>query len=267
MMLDPFRRQIDYLRVSITDRCNLRCVYCMPEEGIRLIDHSSVLSFEEITEFVRCAVEMGITKVRLTGGEPLVRRGAVALVAMLAGIPGLRDLSMTTNAILLSRYAQPLRSAGLRRVNISLDTLDPEKFRAITRGGDIAEVFRGIEAAREAGLAPIKINCVVKSGPAEPDALAVKQYCEERGLIARFIDEMDIEKGQYGIVHGGSGGNCSGCNRLRLTSDGYLKPCLFNDIAFNIREMGYREALLQAVARKPQSGDKSTSHKFYNIGG
>jgi cyclic pyranopterin phosphate synthase len=266
-MLDKFQRPINYLRISLTDRCNLRCVYCMPAEGIRLIDHSALLTFEEIAEFTECAVDMGISKVRLTGGEPLVRRGVIALVGMLASIPGILDLSMTTNAVLLSGFALKLKQAGLQRVNISLDTVNADKYRVITRGGDIREVFRGIEAARHAGLAPIKINCVVKESPDEPDALEVKHYCDAHDLIARFIDEMDIEKGQYGVVHGGSGGNCASCNRLRLTSDGFLKPCLFNDLAFNIRQMDYREALRLAVEQKPECGDKSTSHKFYNIGG
>ncbi len=266
-MLDRFQRPINYLRISLTDRCNLRCVYCMPAEGIQLIDHREVLSFEEITEFTRCAAALGINKVRLTGGEPLVRRGVVKLVGMLSSIPGILDLSMTTNAVLLPRYAMDLKQAGLQRVNISLDTINAYEYRAITRGGDIGDVFRGIEAAKQSGLFPIKINCVIKRSPDEPAALEVRKYCDAQGLIARFIYEMDIEKGQYGVVHGGSGGNCAGCNRLRLTSDGLLKPCLFNDIAFSIRRMDYRDALRAAIEQKPEYGDKSTSHKFYNIGG
>lgn len=266
-MLDRFQRTINYLRISLTDRCNLRCVYCMPAEGIPLIEHSAVLTFEEITAFTRCAVELGIDKVRLTGGEPLVRRGVVKLVGMLASVPGILDLSMTTNAILLPRYAMDLKHAGLHRVNISLDTLNAEEYRAITRGGDIRDVLRGIEAAKEAGLSPIKINCVVQRSPDEPAAQQVRRYCEAEGLIARFIDEMDIEKGQYGIVHGGNGGNCASCNRLRLTSDGLLKPCLFHDTAVNIRALDYRDALRAAIRQKPECGDRSTSHKFYNIGG
>jgi len=266
-MFDRFDRPIDYLRISVTDRCNLRCVYCMPAEGIRLIDHSSVLSFEEIAEFTRCAVELGIRKVRLTGGEPLVRKGTTHLVRMLSAIRGIEDLSMTTNAILLPRYAVALKEAGLRRVNISLDTIDEAKFREITRGGDIRDVLRGIEAARVAGLSPIKINCVIVDSPDDPDALAVKRFCEEQGLIPRFIKQMDIEKGSFGVVHGGSGGHCASCNRLRLTSNGLLKPCLFNDVAFDIRKMNYREALRMAVDQKPRAGVHSNTHKFYNIGG
>ncbi|PKL82563.1 MAG: radical SAM protein [Ignavibacteriae bacterium HGW-Ignavibacteriae-3] len=266
-MLDNFNRQINYLRISITDRCNLRCVYCMPEEGIKLVDHSSILSFEEITEFTKTAVRMGIRKVRITGGEPLARRRAVDLVRMLSGIKEIKDLSMTTNAILLTKYAQDLKQAGLMRVNISLDSIDPEKYRTITRGGEIQKVFDGINSAIAAGLSPIKINCVIKKNIDEPDAAAVQKYCDENGLIARFIDEMDIEKGQFGIVHGGSGGDCANCNRLRLTSDGFLKPCLFSDISFNIREMDYASAIKLALDQKPECGLNSYSNKFYNTGG
>jgi len=266
-MLDKFNRQIDYLRISVTDRCNLRCIYCMPEEGIKLIDHNEILSFEEITEFAKCAVEQGITKVRITGGEPLTRKGIVNLVGMLSAIEGINDLSMTTNAILLKKYAGELKQAGLMRVNISLDTIDPEKYNKITRGGNIQEVFDGIEAAIKAGLSPIKINCVIKKSVDEPEALAVKKYCDENGLTARFIFEMDIEKGEFGIVHGGSGGDCASCNRLRLTSNGFLKPCLFSDICVNIRKTNYRDAVQIALEQKPECGLKSTSHKFYNIGG
>jgi cyclic pyranopterin phosphate synthase len=266
-MFDQYNRPITYLRISITDRCNLRCVYCMPEEGISLFGHADVLSFEEITEFTRCAVEMGITKVRITGGEPLVRKGAVRLVSMLSAIPGILDLSMTTNALLLHRFAGDLKEAGLQRVNISLDTIDPERYRAITRGGDIQLVLQGIKTAQAIGLSPIKINCVIKKSLDEPDAQAVRRYCEEHGLIARFIYEMDIEKGSYGVVHGGTGGDCAQCNRLRLTSNGDLKPCLFNDLAFNIRTMDSREALRRAIEEKPECGSRSSTHGFYNVGG
>ncbi len=266
-MFDRFSRSIDYLRISVTDRCNLRCVYCMPSGGIKLIDQRSVLSFEEIVAFTQCAVQAGIRKVRLTGGEPLSRKGVVHLTGMLSQIGGIEDLSMTTNAILLPRFAHELKRAGLHRVNISLDTMDEEKFREITRGGDIRDVFRGIEAARAAGLLPIKINCVIRETPDESDAAAVMKYCEKQGLIARFIRKMDIENGKFGVVHGGSGGHCASCNRLRLTSDGLLKPCLFSDLAFNIRKMNYAEALRLAVDQKPEAGAHSTTHQFYNIGG
>ena len=266
-MLDSFNRQIDYLRISITDRCNLRCVYCMPEEGIKLIDHKDILSFEEIAEFTAAAAEMGITKVRITGGEPLARKGVVNLVKLLSKIEGIKDLAMTTNGIFLAKYAKELKDAGLHRVNVSLDTMDPKKFFELTRGGSLDDVLNGIFEAKKAGLAPVKVNCVVKTSIKEPDALEVKKFCEQNGLVSRFIYEMDIEKGEFGVVHGGSGGDCANCNRLRLTSDGYLKPCLFSDISINIRHTDYRSAILKAVGEKPECGHNSTAHKFYNIGG
>jgi cyclic pyranopterin phosphate synthase len=266
-MFDQYKRRIDYLRISVTDRCNLRCVYCMPEEGITLIDHRDILTFEEITEFTRCAVSMGITKARLTGGEPLARKGIVNLVRMLAAIEGIEDFSMTTNAILLSKYALELKTAGLGRVNISLDTVDAGRYKQITRGGNIQEVFAGIEAAKNARLQPVKINCVIKKSIDESDAVAVQRYGDEHGLTVRFIYEMDIEKGAFSGVHGGTGGDCAQCNRLRLTSDGFLKPCLFNDISVNIRTTEYREAIQLALLQKPERGLSGTSHKFYNIGG
>ncbi|MFC2134117.1 GTP 3',8-cyclase MoaA [Bacteroidota bacterium] len=266
-MLDNFNREINYLRISVTDRCNLRCLYCMPEEGIEQIDHDSILSFEEIYEFTKVAVEMGVSKVRLTGGEPLVRKGIVDLVGMLASIDGIKDLAMTTNGILLNKYAENLKTVGLQRVNVSLDTIDPQKYKTITRGGNIDQVFAGIDAAKKAGLLPIKINCVVNKSIDDPDAVEVKKWGDENGCIVRFIDEMDIEKGKFSIVHGGDGGDCTRCNRLRLTSDGYLKPCLFSDISASIRNREYHEAIGKVIVQKPECGFKSNSNKFYNIGG
>src|ERR1035437_3517974 len=169
-MLDHYNRNINYLRISVTDRCNLRCRYCMPEEGIELIRHEDILSFEEIVEVVKVGVSKGINRLRLTGGEPLVRKGIVSLVGMLTQIEGIEEVSMTTNGTLLAEYATELASAGLKRVNISIDTLDPEKYRELTIGGDINSVLKGIKAAKGAGLSPIKLNCVVKNSSAEPDA-------------------------------------------------------------------------------------------------
>ena len=266
-MIDRFKRKINYLRVSVTDRCNLRCVYCMPEHGVELINHKEILTFEEIVEIVRTGVEMGIDKVRLTGGEPLVRRGIVDLVRMLSEINGIKDLAMTTNGVFLDKYAEPLAKAGLHRVNISLDTLDPEKFRQITRVGNIQDVLRGIEAAKAAGLTPIKINCVIKKSPQEEDALQVADYCKKNDLQVRFIKEMDLEDGIFSKVIGGEGGHCAVCNRLRLTANGKIKPCLFDDLEFDVRELGIKEAYLQAVGQKPRSGTENKINKFSNIGG
>ncbi len=266
-MLDRFDRNITYLRISVTDRCNLRCRYCMPEEGVKLISHEDILSYDEITAFTRVAVAAGINKVRITGGEPLVRKGIASLVEMISAIEGVTDLSMTTNGILLSEYAAPLAAAGLMRVNISLDTLDPDKFGFVTRGGDITAVLRGIEAAQRAGLRPVKINCVIKSTPDEEDARAVAEYCMKEGLEVRFIRQMDLAAGTFSVVHGGSGGHCAKCNRLRLTPEGMLRPCLFSDKGFSVRELGAEEALRRAVEEKPERGTVNHINGFYNIGG
>jgi len=266
-VFDRYNRKIDYLRISVTDRCNLRCRYCMPEEGIKLLSHSDILTFDEITGFTETAVANGITKVRITGGEPLVRKGIVTLVSMISSIKGINDLSMTTNGILLEWFADDLKKAGLQRVNISLDTVDAEKYAFITRCGVLDDVLKGIDAAKKAELLPVKINCVVKDSHEEPDALAVAEFCNKNGLQLRYIKEMDLLKGTFSTVTGGSGGNCSSCNRLRLTSDGKLKPCLFNDAGFDIREMGYEKAFKAAIEMKPSSGQRNRINGFYNIGG
>jgi len=239
----------------------------MPAEGIKLLDHKDILSFEEIVVVIRVAMTMGIEKIRITGGEPLVRKGVVHLVEMIAASDGIKDFGLTTNGILLGNFASQLSQAGLHRVNISLDTADPGKYRQITRGGDIRDVFLGIDAARKAGLEPVKINCVVKNSSDELDALQVKEFCRKEGLEVRFIHEMDLESGCFTVVEGGSGGDCKKCNRLRLTANGTIKPCLFNDLGFDIRELGIERALTQAVEMKPEWGSLNLLNKFHNIGG
>lgn len=266
-MLDPFKRSINYLRISVTDRCNLRCRYCMPEEGVPMLAHEDILSFEELTNLVKEGVKQGITKIRLTGGEPLVRKDIVTLVGMIASIEGIEDLAMTTNGILLSKYASDLKKAGLQRVNISLDTMDAQKFHYLTRGGDIQQVFNGIDAALKAGLTPVKINCVVRNSSDEPDAKEVADFCTSKGLSVRFIHQMNLEDGTFSKVEGGEGGNCSTCNRLRLTADGSFKPCLFNELGYNVKELGSTEALHRAVSNKPKAGSKNKSARFNQIGG
>jgi len=266
-MFDRFKRKLDYLRISVTDRCNLRCTYCMPEEGITLFSHNEILSFSEIVGFTKAAVLNGVTKVRLTGGEPLVRKGVTALVRMISEIKGIDDLSMTTNGTLLKQYAQELRDAGLHRVNISLDTIDPEKFKTVTRTGNLDDVFEGIIAAKNAGLFPVKINCVIEDSKEEVDAFGVTRFCKENELEIRYIRQMDLVRGHFSIVDGGTGGDCSLCNRLRLTSNGKLKPCLFSNIEFDIREFGFEQAIRLAAELKPECGTKNETGSFYNIGG
>ena len=266
-MYDKFNRRINYLRISVTDRCNLRCRYCMPEEGVQLTHHDSILSYDEIRDFTKLAVSRGIEKIRITGGEPLVRKGIVDLVQMISSIDGVKDLSMTTNGTLLSNFAVDLARAGLHRINVSLDTVDPERYHLISRGGLLQDALDGIEAVIMAGLTPIKINCVVKESSREPDAVAVTEYGVMKGLEVRYIRQMDLARGEFGIVEGGDGGNCSSCNRLRLTADGKVKPCLFSDIEFSVRELGAEKALIQALENKPVCGSYNNTGQFYNLGG
>lgn len=266
-MFDSYNRKINYLRISVTDRCNLRCEYCMPATGINLLNHQDILRFEEIIEFAKVAVNKGINKIRITGGEPLVRKGLINLVKEMSGIKGIKDLSLTTNGILLEEFAQPLKEAGLHRINISLDTIDPDRYTELTRGGDLKKALKGIIAAKKAGLVPIKINCVVNETSEEADAISVKAFCETMGFDIRFIHRMKLDTGKFEIVEGGTGGDCSICNKLRLSSDGKLRPCLFNDIAINIREMGYEKAIDLALTLKPECGTVSLKNKFNEIGG
>jgi len=266
-MLDRYNREINYLRVSVTDRCNLRCRYCMPESGIKLMAHKDILSFDEITDVVRVAAGMGVNKVRITGGEPLVRKGISELIHMISEIKGILDIGMTTNGTLLPQFAVELKSAGLHRVNISLDTLDAEKFNHITRVGSLEETLLGIDAALDAGLTPVKINCVIVKNEMEADAQQVKAFADKKGLEVRFIPQMDLHEGTFGQVIGGSGGHCASCNRLRLTPAGMIKPCLFSDVEYSVREMGAEKALLTAVENKPACGSSSKKSNFYNIGG
>ena len=264
-MIDRFGRTISYLRISVTDRCNLRCRYCMPAGGVHMLRHEDILSFEEIAEVTRRAAERGVTKVRLTGGEPLTRRDIVTLVEMLAAVDGIADLAMTTNGILLGRFAEDLARAGLGRVNVSLDTTDPARYAEITRGGDVAAVLEGIDAARRAGLTPVKLNCVV--GPCNGDIELVRRYGRASGMQVRAIRLMDFEAGHFSVVEGGSGGDCPRCNRLRLSSDGRVRPCLFSDISFAVREHGPAEAIRRAVEAKPRAGGPCSHNWMHGIGG
>jgi cyclic pyranopterin phosphate synthase len=307
--LDAYNRPISYLRISVTDRCNLRCVYCMPPQGVDKRSHAEILRYEEIETVVRAAATLGITKVRLTGGEPLVRPGIVDLVRMLARVEGIDDLAMTTNAILLSNYAKGLAQAGLRRVNISLDTLRPERFERITRCGKLEDVLTGMEAARQAGLEPIKINTVVIREMNDDEVVDFARQTMEPGWHVRFIEVMPIgngmavesnwkdhvvtareireqikavlgplepakvlpgggparyyrlpgAKGTLGFITPISEHFCHQCNRLRLTADGHLRPCLLSDYEIDLRtplrngadEEQIKMLILQSIVSKP----------------
>ncbi len=307
LYLDNFNRPISYLRISVTDRCNLRCVYCMPPEGVPCRSHEEILRYEEIELIVQAAASLGISKVRLTGGEPLVRVGFVELVRMLACIPGIDDLAMTTNGILLARYAAELAQAGLKRVNVSLDTLQPERFRQITRRGDLAAVSKGIAAAREAGLVPLKVNTVLVRGLNDDEVVDFALLTLEDDWHVRFIELMplgtntawagdgyvsvgevrrriedalgELAPAKVGVGNGparyyrlpGAVGTigfispvsehfCYQCNRLRLTADGRLRPCLLSDYEIDLRTplrqgaslTEVRELLIRSIGAKPR---------------
>ena len=191
-LVDSFGRVHDNLRISVTDRCNIRCFYCMPEEGVEFVDRGQILSFEEIERFVRIAVTLGVTKLRITGGEPLVRRGLPELVRRLAAVPGIRDLALTTNAVLLADLAQPLYQAGLRRINVHLDTLDRERFRQITRRDDLPRVLAGLDAAQQLGYS-IKLNAVAVKNLVEPDIVPLARFGRQRGIEVRYIEFMPLD--------------------------------------------------------------------------
>lgn len=266
-MLDRYNRNITYLRISVTDRCNLRCVYCMPEGGVQLLKKDEILSLEEIAEVVKVGAGLGVKKIRLTGGEPLVRKGIVSLVEMINQVEGIKEITMTTNGALLSKFAEPLKKAGLDRVNISLDSVVPDQYERITRGGNLKRVFEGIRAAKKAGLTPIKINVVKLSDEANQQIDLIKKFAADEELKVRFITQMDLRTGEFTQVEGGDGGNCAICNRLRLIANGMIKPCLFSNKEYSIKEHGIENAFLMALNKKPKKGVINKQNNFYNIGG
>ncbi|HCC69076.1 MAG TPA: GTP 3',8-cyclase MoaA [Nitrospiraceae bacterium] len=279
-MKDPFERKIDYIRLSITDRCNLRCIYCMPSEGVRPIEHREILSYEEILRIIRIATKLGVRKVRITGGEPLARKNVAYLISSLSAIDGIIDISLTTNGVLLSKYADEIARAGLSRVNVSLDSLMPERYTEITRSGSVDIVIRGIEAAERAGLMPVKINMVPIRGFNDDEIEEFARITLKTPYHVRFIEFMPIgakdiwshekyiptdeiksivEKighltpvklrksgparyfrfndalGVIGFISALSHHFCGDCNRLRLTADGKLRPCLFSETEIDLK--------------------------------
>ena len=310
MLTDLFGRQITYLRISVTDRCNFRCVYCMPPQGVPHVPHERIMRYEEIAAFVQVAARQGIRKVRITGGEPLVRADLPRLVEMISDIEEIEDISLTTNGILLEKYAGALAQAGLSRVNVSLDTLNPKKFARISRGGDLNKVLRGIEAAEIHGLTPIKINSVIMRGINDDELADLAKLTLNHPWNLRFIELMPIENQQpwgegfpppedifmpvsevmalllpLGLhpvelpgdsgpalpyrLDGGIGTVgfisplteqhfCQRCNRIRLTADGNLRPCLMSDLEIPVLP-ALRDGepvlplLIEAVHKKPIS--------------
>ncbi len=298
-MQDRFQRTISYLRVSVTDLCNLRCKYCMPPEGISKRSHEEILRLEEMEEIVRACAELGIRKVRITGGEPLVRPGVIDLCRQISAIPGIEELAITTNGLLLEQYAHQLVQAGVSRVNISLDTLRPERFAEITRGGSLEQVLRGISAAQQVGLTPIKINTVLIGGWNDDEISSLVELTRTNDIEVRFIELMPLGPGasfpkeaflpcstvlqhvpelvetntvsgvarlyrlpngigRVGLISPVSCDFCAQCDRIRLTSDGKLKPCLHSDQEIPLRGLhgdSLRQALQDAIGQKPQRHD------------
>jgi cyclic pyranopterin phosphate synthase len=192
-LVDAFGRVHDNLRISVTDRCNIRCFYCMPETGVQFVERGEILSFEEIERFVRVAVGMGIRKLRVTGGEPLVRRDLPVLIRRLAAIGEIEDLALTTNGVLLEEFAQPLYDAGLRRLNVHIDTLDRARFERITRRDDLGKVLSGLAAAKRIGFTKIKLNAVAVKNLVEPDIVPLARYARENGFEVRYIEFMPLD--------------------------------------------------------------------------
>jgi cyclic pyranopterin phosphate synthase len=265
-MLDRYDREIDYLRISVTDKCNLRCTYCLPEEGVPLGRHGDFLRLEEMARVVQAGVGLGLTKVRLTGGEPLVKRGIVELVRLLCAVPGLGHLAMTTNGTLLEPLARPLRQAGLDSLNISLDSLDAGRYREITRRGELADALAGIEAAREAGF-PIKINMVVLEDTREEEVRGLAAFCRERGLTLQLINHYVLSREKRDAYAFDRPPRCALCNRIRLLADGTLKPCLHSDLEIPLDRQRIETSLRAAVRAKPRRGGACTRRRMIEIGG
>lgn len=276
-------RTIDYIRISVTDRCNLRCVYCMPENGVDLLKHQDMMTFEEIYNLVNALVPLGIKKIRLTGGEPLVRKGIENLISMLRSIPEIEDITLTTNGILLEEMAEGLKKAGLTRINVSLDSLDENRFNQVTRWGSLDKVLKGIDKAIEIGLKPVKINVVAIKGFNDDEFINFIDYAFKKEVQVRFIELMPIGEsdhdaflkhypiseikelietkyelvatseiktngpaenykiiggiGSVGFIGALSHKFCSTCNRLRLTADGKIRPCLYMDLEYDVLKL------------------------------
>ena len=310
-MKDNFGRDISYLRISVTDLCNLRCVYCMPKDGIAKKSHSDILSVEEISEITSAAAQCGITKVRVTGGEPLVRRGITEICRRIAGTPGIREVCMTTNATLLPQYAEELRAAGVSQLNISLDSLDSETYKAVTRTGELKGALAGIEAALTAGFESLKINAVLMGGVNDGDIKSLIELTKRRNVSVRFIELMPIGEcagwsrerfvgnstvlktvpelletgadgvatlyrlpdgqGTVGLISPISSHFCRTCNRIRVTSDGRLKPCLHSEAEINLRGLhgeALKNTIAEAILNKPQMhllGEEQKSRSARNM--
>ena len=294
-MLDSFGRDITYMRVSVTELCNLRCRYCMPEDGVCKKKHEEMLTEDEIINAVRGAASLGITKLRITGGEPLVKKNIVSICRRAAQVPGIREICITTNGTLLPVLAKPLREAGVSRVNISLDTLDAEKFRYISRCGELSQAVDGIRAALEAGFEKVKLNTVLIGGFNDDEIPALAELTRRYPLDVRFIELMPMydsgdfgpeayipyttvldklpellpiepdggvaklyrlpdAKGRVGLISPVNAHFCTACNRIRLTADGRIKPCLHSGDEYSLKGLdfeGMKRELQKSILCKP----------------
>ncbi|MGD2246369.1 MAG: radical SAM protein [Candidatus Aminicenantes bacterium] len=268
-MFDSFDREITYLRISVTDRCNLRCTYCMPPGGVRLKKSSEILSYEEIVQIVRVAARLGISKIRLTGGEPLIRKNLISLIRSLKNIEGIEEVTLTTNGVLLARMAPELKRAGLDRINVSLDTLVPKKYEEMTRGGSIRRVLEGIDAASQAGFKNTKLNMVLIPGFNEKEVEHLKAFCKERGLHLQRINHYALpDRNSINRAYEAEKPlSCHRCNRIRLTADAKLKPCLFSDIEVPVDFADIDSCIKLAVLNKPESGRGCSTRGNWEIGG
>ena len=305
-MIDRLGRSITYLRISVTDKCNLRCRYCMPEDGVCKKSHADMLTEDEFITAVEAAAALGITKVRITGGEPLVRKNIVSICRRTAAVEGIEEVCLTTNGILLPQLAKPLKEAGVKRLNLSLDTLDPEKYAYITRIGQIGDFRAGLDAAFEAGFEKIKVNAVLIGGFNDDEIEALAALTLEYPLDVRFIELMPMydsgdfgpeayvpysrvleklpdavavpkdggvaklyrlpgARGNIGLISPVSAHFCGDCNRIRLTADGKLKPCLHSADEYSLKGLdfsGMKAVLEEAIWNKPQwHGDLDAAHR------
>lgn len=265
-MIDAFGRDIKYLRISVTDRCNLRCRYCMPPEGVGFIPHERIIGYEQIAAVARAAAELGFRKFRITGGEPLVRKDLPLLVSMLAAIPGGARIGMTTNGTLLAPVAEDLKRRGLSSVNISLDTLDPDRFADITRGGRLQDVLDGAAEAVAVGL-PVKFNVVMMDERSERDLERIRRYAEGLGAAVQTIAQYRLDERKADAVEYDRPPRCASCDRLRLLANGTLRPCLHSSDGLPIDFGDIRGSLLAAVAAKPACGLSCRETAVSAIGG
>jgi cyclic pyranopterin phosphate synthase len=269
-LVDPFGRAITYLRVSVTDRCNFGCTYCMPHNGTTLQPRDNILSYESIAGIVAVASGRGISKIRLTGGEPLVKRDIETCVSLIAHTPGIDEVCMTTNGSLLTYdKARALKHAGLTRITISLNTLDPGRFASIARVPALPAVLRGIDAALEADLRPLKINMIVFNDTTPGEIESLRRFCEAKHALLQTINHFTLTNRCQ--RHAGFAADrptpCSLCNRLRLTADGHFKPCLYSDTEVKVDPDRIEDSLEEAVSRRRQTGGSCTNRVMSQIGG